>query len=209
MEIKSLNHLLGNIDIYLLDQILKGRFNKRQKILDAGCGEGRNLVYFIRENYQVYGIDQNPDAIRMAQYLARSIDQDYPAGRFREGDVRTMPFEDQEFNVVLSSAVLHFAENADDFKRQFKELMRVLKQDGILFARLAALQGMEKKARPIGDGKYFLPDGSVRFLITETLLEEMMNEHGLEYIEPFKIVIVDNQRCMGTLVLKKSVRQFE
>jgi hypothetical protein len=50
--IKELNQLLGNIDIYLLDQILKARFEKHCKILDAGCGEGRNLIFFVRNEYQ-------------------------------------------------------------------------------------------------------------------------------------------------------------
>ncbi|WP_332912670.1 hypothetical protein [Algoriphagus boritolerans] len=49
MEVTELNQLLGNVDIYLLDQILKGRFSKEMKILDAGCGEGRNAVYFINQ----------------------------------------------------------------------------------------------------------------------------------------------------------------
>ncbi len=203
MDIKALNHLLGNIDIYLFDQILRGRFNKSQKILDAGCGEGRNLIYFIRENYQVYGIDQNADAIGMLQYLAKSISPDYPLSRFTTGDVNSLPYSDHEFDVVISSAVLHFAENEDGFMKQFHELMRVLKQEGILFARVATLQGMETKVKSLGHGKYLLPDGSVRFLLTASLLDEMVNQHNLEFLEPLKIVIVDNQRCMGTLVLKK------
>lgn len=53
MNIAALNKLLGNIDIYLLDQILKGRFTKEMRILDAGCGEGRNLIYFLHEGFQV------------------------------------------------------------------------------------------------------------------------------------------------------------
>ena len=52
-SIKELNHLLGNIDIYLLDQILKDRFKKSFKILDAGCGEGRNLIYFVRNGFKL------------------------------------------------------------------------------------------------------------------------------------------------------------
>lgn len=202
-SIKELNHLLGNIDIYLLDQILKVRFEKEFKILDSGCGEGRNLIYFLRNEYQVWGIDQNADAIQMLKYLIKSINKNYPLDRFVAGKVEEMPYEDQFFDAIISSAVLHFAENKSHFLSMIKEIVRVLKPGGLLFARIAASVGMEDQVKSIGDGKYLLPDGSVRFLLNKDLLQETMNYFGFDFIEPFKTVIVDNKRCMSTLVLKK------
>ncbi|MCK5210932.1 MAG: class I SAM-dependent methyltransferase, partial [Cyclobacteriaceae bacterium] len=136
-SIKELNHLLGNIDIYLLDQILKGRFQKHFKILDAGCGEGRNLIYFVRNGYKVYGIDKDEDSIQMLKYLIKSINKDYPLDRFTAGKVKDMPFANHEFDAIISSAVLHFAEDNDHFINMFSELDRVLKPEGILFVRMA------------------------------------------------------------------------
>src|SRR5690606_35388249 len=83
MEISALNKLLGNIDIYLLDQVLKGRFTREMKILDAGCGEGRNTVYFLKEGFQIFGVDHNPVAIQMARIQAQTIRQDYDIHRFQ------------------------------------------------------------------------------------------------------------------------------
>lgn len=201
LSIKKLNHQLGNIDIYLLDQILKGRYPISNKILDAGCGEGRNLVYFIRNNYQAYGIDKNEDSIQMLKHLSKSINPDYPQERFVVGDVNALPFDDQEFDGVISSAVMHFAENQIQYKNQMAELTRVLKPGGVLFVRMATIIGIEALAKPLGNGKYLLPDGSVRFLLTRQLLKEI--EEELEFVEPFKVVLVDKQRCMCTMVLKK------
>ena len=82
MEVKELNALLGNIDIYLLDQILKGRFKKDMKILDAGCGEGRNCIYFLNQGYQIFGADANPIAIQMARVYAQTIQKDFDIYRF-------------------------------------------------------------------------------------------------------------------------------
>ena len=45
----SLQEQFGQIDIYLFDQLLRGRIPPGSRILDAGCGSGRNLVYFLRE----------------------------------------------------------------------------------------------------------------------------------------------------------------
>jgi tellurite methyltransferase len=202
-NIKELNHLLGNIDIYLLDQILKGRFSKNQKILDAGCGEGRNLVYFLRNDYQVYGIDRNQDAVSMLKYLAKSIQKAYPPGRFVVGDIVKMPWKNQAFHAIISSAVMHFAENDDHFMQMIAEMHRVLKPGGLLFARIATDVGMPDQAKPLGDGKYLLPDGSMRFLLTAKLLDEIMTQYAFEFVEPFKAVLVSGCRSMGTLVLKK------
>jgi ubiquinone/menaquinone biosynthesis C-methylase UbiE len=199
--IKELNHLLGNIDIYLLDQILKARFPKKGKILDAGCGEGRNLVYFIRNNYQVFGIDKNEDSIQMLKYLATSVNPSYPADRFTVGNINDLPYKDHAFDAVISSAVLHFAESKTEFLQQLSELSRVLKKGGLLFLRMATLLGMEDKVEPLENGKYLLPDGSVRFLLTRNLLGVL--EDKMEYVEPLKVILVDQQRCMSTLVLKK------
>ena len=203
-SIKELNHLLGNIDIYLLDQILKARFDKKFKILDAGCGEGRNLIYFIRNDYDVWGIDKNEDAIQMLKYIVKSIDKAYPLNRFIAGDAENMPYQDHFFNAIISSAVLHFSENKNHFLSMLSELIRVLKPGGILFLRMTTNVGIEKKIKSVGDGKFLLPDSSVRFLLDEELLHEIKGHFGFEFLEPFKTVIVDNMRSMSTLVMKKS-----
>ena len=59
----TLDEQFGPIDIYLFDQILRGRIAPGERIVDAGCGIGRNLVYLLREGYEVYGADADPDAI--------------------------------------------------------------------------------------------------------------------------------------------------
>ena len=202
-SIKELNHLLGNIDIYLLDQILKARFEKHFNILDAGCGEGRNLIYFVRNDYKVWAIDQNQDSIQMLKYLIKSINKSYPSERFVTGKVDKMPYDDEFFDAVISSAVLHFAENRDHFISMFQEQIRVLKSGGILFVRLTTNVGIEHLIEPLGEGKYLLPDGSARFLLNKEQLDEVISQFKLEFIEPFKTVIVDNQRSMSTLVLEK------
>lgn len=204
VDITELNHLLGNIDIYLLDQILKACFEKNYKILDAGCGEGRNLIYFIKNGYKVWGIDKNADSIQMLKYLVKSIDKAYPLDRFLTGNIDNLPYPDHEFDAIVSSAVLHFAENKKHFFSMVSEMDRVLKPGGILFARIATDIGMEQKIKPIGDGKFTLPDGSVRYLLTKDQLHDLMMDFGYAFIEPFKTVVVDDKRSMSTLVLRKN-----
>lgn len=204
MEIATLNNLLGNLDIYLLDQILKGRFSKGQKILDAGCGEGRNQVYFLRAGYQVFGVDSNPIAIQMARIQAQTIQKGYDIHRFQTAKVEDMPFHKEAIDVIISSAVLHFARNTANFHKMMDEMMRVLKPGGMLFLRMATgFGGMVDASTSMGDGVYLLPDGSKRFVLTEPLLDGIQDKYGLHHLEAPKSVVVHGKRSMGVFMMRK------
>ena len=196
--------LFGDIDIYLFDQILKNRFNSEMKILDAGCGGGRNLIYFLRNNYKVFGVDQNAEAIEQIRLLAQTISPNLPPENFQTSAVEKMPFPDEHFDAVISSAVLHFARDERHFIKMLAEMWRVLKPDGLFFARLASTIGIENRIKFIGSGRYLLPDGSERFLVDEELLGSMTNQLGGALLEPLKTTNVQNLRCMTTWVLRKS-----
>lgn len=204
MTYQELNQELGNIDIYLLDAILKGRFSPAMRILDAGCGEGRNLHWFIRNNYDAWACDSNPAAIRMLQYVTRSLNKDFDRNRFITVPLEELPYPDAMFDAIVCSAVLHFAENRQHFLQMWEQLYRVLKPGGLLFIRMTSSLGLEKELKEEADGKYFLPDGSLRFLLTEELVKELLQRYPSEMAEPLKSVLVQDARSMATLLLKKA-----
>jgi tellurite methyltransferase len=199
----NLSEYFGNIDIYLFDQILKGRCNLPMRILDAGCGGGRNIVYFLREGFEVFGTDINPEAIEAVRHLAENIIPNYPSQNFQISTVEKMPFADSYFDLVISSAVLHFADNETHFSQMFDEMWRVLKPNGILFARLASDIGIENLVQKIHNRRFLLPDGSERFLVNETILIDTITKLNGILLEPIKTTNVQNLRCMTTLVLQK------
>lgn len=205
MDFRELNRRLGNIDIYLLDQILKGRFAPDMKILDAGCGEGRNTHYFIQEGYQIFGIDQDKLSIEMARMYASSIRKDFDINRFQVNGLENLIFHKGAFDAILSSAVLHFAQNEDHFMIMVKEMMRVLKQGGIFWLRMCTDAGkILDESIPLGNNRFILPDGSERFVLTEDLLRQMMEKFSLKHIEPPKSVLVHGLRSMGVFVFEKT-----
>lgn len=204
MNIKELNQLLGNVDIYLLDQILKGRFNKSMKILDAGCGEGRNTIYFLNQGFQVFGVDSNPTAIQMARIYSNTIQKDFDIYRFQTSTIEDIPFHQGAFDALISSAVLHFAKSEAQFFKMMDEMMRVLKPGGIFFLRMTTAQGGILENSPnLGDGVYLLPDGTERFLLTEELEKEVIAKYNLTYLEQPKSVLVHGLRAMGVFVWEK------
>src|ERR1051325_6673197 len=111
----SLLQQLGNIDIYLLDQLLRGRIVPGMRILDAGCGSGRNLAYLFRAGYEVFAADSDARAVEETCRLAASLAGKLAPENFRVEPVESMSFPDGFADVVLSSAVLHFARDDEHF----------------------------------------------------------------------------------------------
>lgn len=200
----NLQKLFGDLDIYLFDQLLKGRLVPPMRLLDAGCGSGRNLPYFFTAGFQVYGIDQSSASIDRVRALAAQLAPHLPAENFRVEPVEKMSFADSTFDVVISSAVLHFAHDESHWQTMVKEMWRVLRPDGIFFARLASNVGIESQVKLIEGRRYHLPDGSDRFLVDEQMLSAATEALGGELLEPFKTVVVHGKRSMSNWCLRKS-----
>jgi tellurite methyltransferase len=199
----NLQEWFGGIDIYLFDQLLKGRLVTGMRVLDAGCGSGRNLVYLLRSGYAVCGIDESEDAIRQVRQLASTLAPHLPPDNFRTEAVEKMSFADAGCDVVLSSAVLHFARSEAHWHAMLNEMWRVLKPGGIFFARLASSIGIEKQIQLLEGRRYHLPDGSDRFLVDEAMLLAVTASLDADFLEPIKTVIVQNMRAMTTWCLRK------
>lgn len=193
----------GGIDIYLFDQLLKGRLNSQMQLLDAGCGGGRNLTYFLRSGYGVYGVDQSSASIAQVRALAARLAPHLPADNFRVEPVEEMSFADSSFGVVISSAVLHFARDENHWQNMVAEMWRVLQPGGIFFARLASTVGIVDQVKQIEGRRFHLPDGSDRFLVDEQMLSQTSAALGGELLEPFKTVVVHGMRSMSNWCLRK------
>lgn len=230
----NLQEWFGGIDIYLFDQLLKGRFVLGMRVLDAGCGAGRNLVYFFKSGYEVFGVDESGPQITQVRRMAAALAPHLPAENFRVEPVERMSWGKADskqqtansistdyadyaerktdrldslshtgFDVVLSSAVLHFARNEEHWQAMVNEMWRVLKPGGIFFARLASTIGVEDQIKMIEGRRYRLPDGSDRFLVDEAMLHRVTAALGGEFLEPIKTTVVENMRAMTTWVVKK------
>ena len=200
----ELNHLLGNPDLHLLDQILKGRYEPHMRVLDAGCGEGRNLPYFVRNNFDLWGVDANLAALRLLRLLGRSWNPAFDPEKFIESDVTELPFPPAAFDAVLCVAVLHFARDETHFFRMTDELLRVLKPFGSLFIRMNA-RAEENLLHPKAVGRQpSAPDAETRFLLTPGLINQLTERCSLTWIEPVRTELVAGEYAQSTLVLRKN-----
>jgi tellurite methyltransferase len=198
----TLQDEFGHIDIYVFDQLLRGRIAPGMRVFDAGCGGGRNLVYLLRGGYDVAGNDADAGAIAEVRTLAETLSP----GRvhdFRVEPIERTSFADVSFDVVIASAVLHFARDAAHFETMLRQMWRVLKPGGTFFARLASTIGIEKDVVSLGNGRYRLPDGSDRFLVDAAAIESWTAALGATLLDPIKTTVVHDQRSMTTWVAKK------
>lgn len=200
----NLHQQFGNIDIYLFDQLLKGRIAPGQRVLDAGCGNGRNIVYMLRNGFDVCAVDQSSEAIEKVREMARLYAPDLPESNFRVETIDALSFETDSFDVVISNAVLHFASDEPHFFAMIMEMWRVLQPGGLFFCRLASGIGIEQRLHHVHGRRYILPDHTERFLVDEELLLSIAEKFGGTLIEPIKTVNVQHIRCMTTWCMIKN-----
>ena len=88
----DLSKEFGEIDIYLFDQLLRKRITPGMRVLDGGCGFGRNLVHLLREGYEVFGTDSDSRALDATRRLVASLAPTLPADNFRQNRSKRCPF---------------------------------------------------------------------------------------------------------------------
>jgi ubiquinone/menaquinone biosynthesis C-methylase UbiE len=196
---------IGNMDIYLLDQLMKGRITPSMKILDAGCGIGRNSEYFIRNDYDIFGLDLNGQAIQELKERIPFWNEHFDDDRYAIANLEDIPFSKAEFDFIISSAVLHFSEDRAQFTSHLKELIRVLRPGGILFIRMTTKHTLAHLSQQLHDDVYLIPDGSNRYLLDLDHLQAIMIDNKLSFVDPFKTVNVSDIRTMAVVVLRKEI----
>ena len=206
MALTTLQEQFGQIDIYFFDQLLRGRISPGMRILDAGCGSGRNLVYLLREGYEIYAADADARAVDGVRSLARMFAPALPASNFRVEPVERLSFDDGCADVVISNTVLHLARDDAHFEAMLLGSWRVLKPGGLFFCRLASTIGMESQFERIHGRRFRSPDGAERYLVDEAMLGSIGELIGAEMADPLKTTVVQNQRSMTTWVVRKRLR---
>jgi SAM-dependent methyltransferase len=197
----SVQEQFGQIDIYVFDQILRGNIEPGMRVLDAGCGYGRNLVHLLREGCEVFALDADAEGVEHVRKLSASLETGLPAENFQVGAIERMPFPDGFADVVLCNSVLHFARDDRHFRAMLAELWRVLKPGGMLFCRLGSKIGMDFER--LRGNIYRIVDGSQWFLVDQEMLLSLTEEMNAVLVDPLKTTIVQDYRCMTTWVLRK------
>jgi SAM-dependent methyltransferase len=203
----DLKATFGAIDIYLFDQLLRGQIRPGHRVVDAGCGFGRNLVFLLRSGVDVLAVDADADAVREVRQLAAELAPQLSPENFRAEPIERCSFPDGVADVAISSAVLHFARDEPHFEAMLRGTWRLVGPGGLMFCRLASSIGIEASVEAIDARarRFRLPDGSDRFLVDQPYLLEWTRRLGGHLVDPLKTTVVQDRRAMTTWVVRRNV----
>ncbi|WP_436514381.1 class I SAM-dependent methyltransferase [Ekhidna sp. To15] len=197
MNIQAVNNFFGDMDLFLLDLILKGHVQTGSKVLDIGCGEGRNGIYFIRQGFEYHGWDTDDSKIKLLEYLAKSIagaNVTFLTQDFRDSST------DKQFDLIICSRVLHFATSVEDFYEMWGKLSGLLKSEGVLYLCMDSMIDTDI-GKPLENGEVEFPDSKIHFALTQNLYDDI--KKGFEEIEPLRTLVHHNERAQSFICLKK------
>lgn len=144
------------------------------KVLDAGCGHGRDTEYFEKKGLEAIGIDLAEGMLEIAKKREN--------GNFRKMGIQDMEFEDNKFDGVWCNSVLQFFP-PEEMDNVISELDRVNKEDGYLFINFK-----------IGEGDFIREKygGKVKHhLIPAKEAREKIESKGYKIIETDRVEIED------------------
>lgn len=203
MDFRALNKELGNADLLLIDQILKGRFLPEKRMLDAGCGEGRNMIHFINNHFPIYGLDQDPDMVSMARLIARSVNKNYTVENIMTGTIEKNPFPAEFFDLILCINVLHAARDTAHFFEMVGSLLRILKKGGGLYIGMACKSPVGWEEIVSVSHKNRESTTPVKLFMNEDLMEGLMELKVIEKEEPVQFYQIEGSVCMTGIWFRK------
>lgn len=114
---------------FFLDSVQRFKKKGYKRVLDVGCGYGKHSIYLAEHNFNVNSIDISSEAVEWLK--------DYTASKSMnnitvlKADINKLPFENDYFDVVICSSVLHH-QCLKQIQNSISEIQRVLKQKGCL-----------------------------------------------------------------------------
>ena len=182
-------------DIYLIDQVLKGRLGELGCVVDVGAGAGRNLPWFVGCADRVVALDPRPEAFEaMDECLSElGLNATARAGVERCWDASRTPLEPGAADLVICNAVLHFAEGAAG--EAMPEAWSLVAPGGMFFGGVGV--GIEGSLVPLEGAGSFCPTNPSASSWT-LAGSGWPNRLGAEQLEPVKTTVVSGLRAMST-----------
>ncbi len=140
-----------------------------KKILDAGCGAGRDVEYFSEDGFDVIGIDISEGLLKVAK-------KKFPKGNFKKMDFRKTTFKDNTFDGIWSMAgLVHLPKT--EIKKALKEFYRILKPYGIIYISVKRGKGSREIKKDILQG-----EPRIYYFFEKDEMEELIRNAGFKIV---------------------------
>jgi len=142
---------------FVLDRFLS-HLPAKASILDAGCGSGRDLKFFLSRGHCVLGIDASTALVQMAA--------EYSGAPCEFARIESISYEERFDGIWACASLLHLPQ--DVFRPALRCLNRALKRGGTLFMAVQE-----------GQGEAILPDGRLYVYYSEDDIRKSLDAAGL------------------------------
>lgn len=138
---------------------------KKKHILDLGCGDGRDSLYFAKKGFTVEAFDFSESGIQ-------SLKKKNPNIKSSVGDIRKLRFKKNSFDAIYAHLSLHYFSDKET-KKIFLKLHSMLKDEGLLFVKCKSTDDvLFGKGKKIAENMYH--SGHTRHFFTKAFMAEQL-----------------------------------
>ena len=173
--IQTYNKIAGIYAKYTEERLLQFQLSRFEsmlpgkKVLDAGCGSGRDVAYMMEDGFDVIGVDLSLGQIKEAK-------KRFPKANFKKADFRKMSFKDKHFDGVWSvTSLIHLPKK--EVEKSIKEFNRVLNDKGILYVSVKKGTGSEEVKKE----KYH-NEPRIVYFYEQLEMEELIRDAGFKIL---------------------------
>jgi len=166
-------------------------YRAKEKVLDLGCGAGRNIKMFLDLKYDVYACDLHENMVRAAKktYLKNiKLNNQDIEDKIDELVVNcsmiSLPYSDDFFDIILSHGVYHNAVSLAEFKKALRESVRVLKYNGYLCFNIFSSAYIDKGLKLMDKNLYVTKEGLLTVLLSKKIFLNIVHKSGLVSVGP-------------------------
>ena len=146
----------------------------KSKILDAGCGNGKNMAYLQNEGHTINGIDFSDSLLDICKEKSLNV---------KNSDIRNLPFQDNTFDYVISIAVIHHLSSYCEQDNAIRELLRVTRKGGKVLFTVWAVEQDEHSRRYLESGPNLIPfEDTVRYyyVFNKKTFQELISRYTVD-----------------------------
>lgn len=180
-------------DFRIISKLEKIINKKDLNVLDHGCGGGRHSEAVLKMGFNLKAIDINSEMISHTKLKIQKLGFKNVDSIVRRGSIIELPFDFQEFDIVISTGVLHQSKTLEEYKKAISEISRVLKNRGKILLNIFTNKLIEEDFEKI-EGQEFTyktKEGLIMTLLNKELFYEIMLNYNLileeELIEEIKV----------------------